>query len=133
MTVGLPLDTQMWEEQFPTMMRNVIDACVEHDTTLVYFDNTYMYPGSTAPLKAMRDWAVQQGLPTIDVAAAFATAPASPRLQEPGTDSPLTAEGQALWAATVHRALTAPAPGPSPTATPTPTAATRSATAQPSR
>lgn len=72
------------------------------------------------------------GLPTIDVAAAFVTAPASPRLQEPGTASPLTAEGQALWAATVHRALTAPAPGPSPTATPTPTAATRSATAQPS-
>ncbi|WP_286966416.1 MULTISPECIES: SGNH/GDSL hydrolase family protein [Arsenicicoccus] len=88
---------------------------------------------SRAPLKAVRDWAVQQGLPTIDVAAAFAAAPASPRLQEPGTDSPLTAEGQALWAATVHRALTAPAPGPSPTATPTPTAATRSATAQPSR
>ncbi|WP_313715810.1 SGNH/GDSL hydrolase family protein [Arsenicicoccus bolidensis] len=92
---------------------------------------------SRAPLKAVRDWAVQQGLPTIDVAAAFAKAPASPRLQEPGTDSPLTAEGQALWAATVHRALTAPAPVPSPTATPPPTAATwsatASATAQPSR
>lgn len=92
---------------------------------------------SRAPLKAVRDWAVQQGLPTIDVAAAFATAPASPRLQEPGTDSPLTAEGQALWAATVHRALTAPAPVPSPTATRTPPDATRSATAsataQPSR
>jgi len=49
LTVGLPLDTQLWEEQFPTMMRNVIDTCVEHGTTLVYFDNTYMYPGSTAP------------------------------------------------------------------------------------
>lgn len=83
----------------------------------------------------MRDWAVQQGFPTIDVAAAFATAPASPRLQEPGTDSPLTAEGQALWAATVHRALTAPAPVPSPAATPTAAtgSATASATAQPSR
>ncbi|AKT51341.1 NAD-dependent epimerase/dehydratase family protein [Arsenicicoccus sp. oral taxon 190] len=49
LTVGLPLDSQLWEEQFPTMMRNVIDACLEHDTRLVYFDNTYMYPGSTAP------------------------------------------------------------------------------------
>lgn len=49
LTVGLPLDSQMWEDQFPTIMRNVIDACQKHGTRLVYFDNTYMYPGTTEP------------------------------------------------------------------------------------
>ena len=49
LTVGLPLNTELWERQFPVMMRNVIDACAEHRTKLVFFDNTYMYPGTPAP------------------------------------------------------------------------------------
>lgn len=44
LTVGLPMDTEMWVNQFPIMMRNVIDACKRHSTKLVFFDNTYMYP-----------------------------------------------------------------------------------------
>ncbi|KIO35534.1 NAD-dependent epimerase/dehydratase family protein [Shewanella sp. cp20] len=44
LTAGLPIDTAMWVEQFPIMMRNVIDACAMHKAKLVYFDNTYMYP-----------------------------------------------------------------------------------------
>lgn len=44
LTAGLPIDTAMWVEQFPIMMRNVIDACAIHNAKLVYFDNTYMYP-----------------------------------------------------------------------------------------
>jgi nucleoside-diphosphate-sugar epimerase len=44
LTAGLPIDTAMWVEQFPLMMRNVIDACAMHNAKLVYFDNTYMYP-----------------------------------------------------------------------------------------
>ncbi|MEZ5346591.1 MAG: NAD-dependent epimerase/dehydratase family protein [Pyrinomonadaceae bacterium] len=47
LTVGLPMDSRMWEEQFPVMMRNVIDACKKHQSKLVFFDNTYMY-GKTA-------------------------------------------------------------------------------------
>lgn len=43
-TLGLPMDTRMWEEQFPVIMRNVINACKKHQTKLVFFDNTYMYP-----------------------------------------------------------------------------------------
>jgi len=43
-TLGLPMDTQLWEEQFPVIMQNVIDACKKHGTKLVFFDNTYMYP-----------------------------------------------------------------------------------------
>nr|WP_295877505.1 NAD-dependent epimerase/dehydratase family protein [uncultured Chitinophaga sp.] len=43
-TLGLPMDTRMWEEQFPVIMRNVINACKKHQSKLVFFDNTYMYP-----------------------------------------------------------------------------------------
>lgn len=49
LTVGLPMDSALWEQKFPSMMRNVIDACIEHGTKLVFFDNTYMYPGTSAP------------------------------------------------------------------------------------
>lgn len=49
LTVGLPLDSELWERQFPVMMRNVINACAEHGTKLVFFDNTYMYPGTPTP------------------------------------------------------------------------------------
>ncbi|USE69447.1 NAD-dependent epimerase [Pseudoalteromonas maricaloris] len=50
LTAGLPIDTNMWVEQFPIMMRNVIDACAKHNAKLVYFDNTYMYPQSNERL-----------------------------------------------------------------------------------
>ncbi|MEU4432527.1 NAD-dependent epimerase/dehydratase family protein [Nocardia rhamnosiphila] len=49
LTVGLPLDSGLWERRFPVIMGNVIDACAEHGTKLVFFDNTYMYPGTSAP------------------------------------------------------------------------------------
>ncbi|MFF9627365.1 NAD-dependent epimerase/dehydratase family protein [Streptomyces griseosporeus] len=49
LTVGLPMDSNLWERQFPVMMRNVIDACAKYGTKLVFFDNTYMYPGTTTP------------------------------------------------------------------------------------
>ncbi|WP_277115099.1 NAD-dependent epimerase/dehydratase family protein [Chryseobacterium sp.] len=43
-TLGLPMDTGLWEKQFLTIMKNVIDACKINGTKLVFFDNTYMYP-----------------------------------------------------------------------------------------
>lgn len=43
-TLGLPISSELWEEQFPLILSNVIEACKIHDTKLVYFDNTYMYP-----------------------------------------------------------------------------------------
>lgn len=51
LTVGLPMDTQMWVDQWPVMMRNVIDACEQHKAKLVFFDNTYMYPQTSAVQK----------------------------------------------------------------------------------
>lgn len=49
LTVGLPMDSQLWERQFFVMMRNTIDACGTSGTKLVFFDNTYMYPGTPVP------------------------------------------------------------------------------------
>lgn len=49
LTVGLPPDSALWAEQLPTMMKNTIDACEKHGAKLVFFDNTYMYPMTSAP------------------------------------------------------------------------------------
>ncbi|REC44240.1 NAD-dependent epimerase/dehydratase family protein [Chryseobacterium pennipullorum] len=42
-TLGLPISSDLWEKQFPLILRNVIDACKVNGTKLVFFDNTYMY------------------------------------------------------------------------------------------
>ena len=49
LTVGLPMDTERWEQEWPVIMRNVIDACKVHNAKLVFFDNTYMYPQTAEP------------------------------------------------------------------------------------
>jgi len=49
LTAGLPMDTAMWVDGWPRMMRHVIDACAEHGARLVFFDNTYMYPQTAVP------------------------------------------------------------------------------------
>lgn len=49
LTVGLPIDSALWEQKFPVMMANAIAACQKHDTKLVFFDNTYMYPRTSTP------------------------------------------------------------------------------------
>ncbi len=49
MTAGLPIDSQIWVDRWPIMMRNVIEACAAHGAKLVYFDNTYMYPQTSVP------------------------------------------------------------------------------------
>lgn len=43
-TLGLPISSDMWENLFPKILQNVIDACKINGTKLVFFDNTYMYP-----------------------------------------------------------------------------------------
>lgn len=43
-TLGLPISSDMWENLFPKILKNVIDACKINGTKLVFFDNTYMYP-----------------------------------------------------------------------------------------
>lgn len=43
-TLGLPISSELWEQQFPLILQNVIDACKINGTKIVFFDNTYMYP-----------------------------------------------------------------------------------------
>ena len=42
-TVGFPYDTTVWQNTWPTFMRNVIEGCQTHNARLVFFDNIYMY------------------------------------------------------------------------------------------
>lgn len=43
LTVGYDYAAKIWQEKWPTTMRNVIAACQQHGAKLVFFDNVYMY------------------------------------------------------------------------------------------
>jgi nucleoside-diphosphate-sugar epimerase len=43
LVAGLKYDHKVWQEQWPKVMRNAIDACKRHGSTLVFFDNVYAY------------------------------------------------------------------------------------------
>jgi nucleoside-diphosphate-sugar epimerase len=43
LTVGLQYKINVWQTQWPLIMKNVIDACKTHKTKLVFFDNVYAY------------------------------------------------------------------------------------------
>ncbi|MBL0284879.1 MAG: NAD-dependent epimerase/dehydratase family protein [Zoogloea sp.] len=43
LVAGLKYDASVWQEQWPQVMRNVINACKQHDARLVFFDNIYAY------------------------------------------------------------------------------------------
>jgi nucleoside-diphosphate-sugar epimerase len=45
LTVGLEYKTKVWQTLWPPLMKNVIDACIEHNCKLVFFDNVYMIGG----------------------------------------------------------------------------------------
>ena len=40
---GLKYDAKTWQQQWPVVMRNAIDACKKHGSKLVFFDNVYAY------------------------------------------------------------------------------------------
>jgi nucleoside-diphosphate-sugar epimerase len=40
---GLEYKAKIWEEQWPQIMENTIDACKKYEAKLVFFDNVYMY------------------------------------------------------------------------------------------
>ena len=43
LVVGLDYKLNVWEKEWPKLMRSVIDACIRHNARLVFFDNIYMY------------------------------------------------------------------------------------------
>lgn len=46
LTAGLPYKTIIWREMWPRVMKNVIEACKQHNSKLVFIDNMYMYDPS---------------------------------------------------------------------------------------
>lgn len=52
LTAGLEYNTRVWQEQWPVVMRNVIEACLINQAKLVFFDNVYMYDsGNLNPMR----------------------------------------------------------------------------------
>jgi nucleoside-diphosphate-sugar epimerase len=43
LTAGIPYKIKLWHEQWPVIMNNVINACKQHGSKLVFFDNVYSY------------------------------------------------------------------------------------------
>lgn len=50
LVAGLQYDTKVWQDQWPTVMRHAIDACAQHDSALVFFDNVYAYGRVDGPM-----------------------------------------------------------------------------------
>lgn len=49
LTVGLEYNIKVWRRDWPVIIRNVIDACVQHNARLVFLDNVYMYGKNEIP------------------------------------------------------------------------------------
>lgn len=49
LTVGLKYDVRIWQQDWPVIMQNVIQACISQDCKLVFFDNVYMYAQTEIP------------------------------------------------------------------------------------
>ena len=45
LTVGLEYTTKIWQQLWPPLMQNVIDACIASKAKLVFFDNVYAIGG----------------------------------------------------------------------------------------
>jgi nucleoside-diphosphate-sugar epimerase len=46
LVVGLEYSLKVWEQYWPTLMRDTVNACLKHGAKLVFFDNVYMYDKS---------------------------------------------------------------------------------------
>ncbi|MFA5081243.1 MAG: NAD-dependent epimerase/dehydratase family protein [Hydrogenophilaceae bacterium] len=50
LVAGLKYDASLWQEQWPRIMANVLDACKRHQARLVFFDNVYAYGRVDGPM-----------------------------------------------------------------------------------
>lgn len=50
LTAGLQYSIKTWQQQWPVLMENVINACKENGAKLVFFDNVYMYGKVSGPM-----------------------------------------------------------------------------------
>jgi len=44
--IGFPYKTSTWKESWTPFIQNVVDACLEHNSKLVFFDNVYAIGGN---------------------------------------------------------------------------------------
>ncbi|MFN0275483.1 MAG: NAD-dependent epimerase/dehydratase family protein [Chitinophagales bacterium] len=49
-TIGFEYKLSVWQKTWPAFMQAVIDACLKHNSKLVFFDNVYMYDKEAIPL-----------------------------------------------------------------------------------
>ena len=49
LVVGLDYKLNVWEAQWPKLMKAVLDACIKYNSRLVFFDNVYMYDINAIP------------------------------------------------------------------------------------
>jgi len=49
LVVGLDYKLNVWQEQWPKLMRAVLDSCIKYNSRLVFFDNVYMYDINAIP------------------------------------------------------------------------------------
>ena len=45
LTIGLEYSTKVWQQVWPALMQNVMDACIANKSKLVFFDNVYAIGG----------------------------------------------------------------------------------------
>ncbi len=50
LVAGLKYDTKIWQQQWPRIMRNTIEACKKARAKLIFFDNVYMYGKVQGPM-----------------------------------------------------------------------------------
>ena len=43
LTAGLTYKTKVWQQEWPVLMQNTLDACKRHNAKLIFFDNVYAY------------------------------------------------------------------------------------------
>jgi len=41
--IGIKYNSKIWAEQWPVVMKNVMEACAEENAKLIFLDNVYMY------------------------------------------------------------------------------------------
>jgi nucleoside-diphosphate-sugar epimerase len=49
LTVGLPYSFKVWSEQWKPLMHNVVNACIQTGTKLIFLDNIYMVSDNSIP------------------------------------------------------------------------------------
>jgi nucleoside-diphosphate-sugar epimerase len=45
LTVGFDYNTKLWQAMWPILIKNVVEACIKHQSKLVFFDNVYAIGG----------------------------------------------------------------------------------------